>query len=126
MFKFGNKSIELLADTEDRLVQVTHRALEISPYDFGITETLRSLERQEQLVLEGKSWTMKSRHLANENGKSEAIDILVYVDGKPTWQAKYFRKVIQAFITAATELNVQLEFGGLWESVEDWPHIQLK
>lgn len=126
MFKFGSKSLERLEDAEDALVHVAHRALELSPYDFGITETLRSFERQEQLVLEGKSWTMKSRHLANSNGKSEALDILVYVDGRPTWEAKYFRKVIQAFITAAIELDVQLEFGGLWESVEDWPHVQLK
>lgn len=125
-FRFSQKSLNKLSQCDDSLQRVAIRALEISKYDFGIGETLRTIERQTELVAEGKSWTMNSRHLPNTEGVSEALDILVYVNGKLTWESKYFRKVIQAFITAAIELNVQLEFGGLWESVEDWPHVQLK
>ncbi|CAL9956027.1 endolysin [Vibrio phage D518] len=125
-FKFSQKSLNKLSLCDERLQRVAIRALELSKYDFGIGETLRTEERQAALVAEGKSWTMNSRHLPNAKGVSEALDILVYVNGKLTWEAKYFRKVIQTFITAATEQGVQLEFGGLWESVEDWPHVQLK
>ena len=125
-FRFSQKSLNKLIMCDDRLQRVATRALELSKYDFGIGETVRTVERQKELVAEGKSWTMNSSHLPNGEGNSEALDILVYVNGRLTWEAKYFRKVIQAFITAAIEEGVQLEFGGLWESVEDWPHVQLK
>ncbi|EMQ3414369.1 hypothetical protein WE666_005403, partial [Escherichia coli O117:H42] len=45
------------------LVAVVRRALELTEVDFGITEGLRSKYRQKQLVAEGKSQTMNSRHL---------------------------------------------------------------
>ncbi|CAM0053582.1 endolysin [Vibrio phage K479] len=125
-FRYSQKSLNKLSQCDDRLQRLAIRALELSKYDIGIGETLRTVERQAELVAEGKSWTMNSRHLPNAEGVSEALDILVYVNGKLTWEAKYFRKVIQAFITAAIEQGVQIEFGGLWESVEDWPHVQLK
>lgn len=125
-FRFGQKSLNNLELCDERLKRVAHRALELSKYDFGVGETLRTIERQKELIAEGRSWTMNSRHLPNAEGVSEALDITVYVNGKLTWEPKRFRKVIQAFVTAAIELGVELEFGGLWESVEDWPHIQLK
>ena len=53
------------------------------------------------------------------------LDIAVYVNGKITWDIKYYRKVAQAFFKAAIELNVQIEWGGLWETFIDGPHYQL-
>ena len=106
-------------------MRVAEKAILYTPYDFGVSEGLRTLERQKELLADGKSTTLKSRHLPNENGLSEAMDIMVYVNGKVTWEHKYYRKVIQAFIRAAIEEGVQLEFGGLWESFLDSPHIQL-
>lgn len=124
--RFGNSSLKKLSSAHHDLERVAFLALKYSKYDFGITETLRTKERQQELLSAGKSTTMNSRHLANDRGVSEAIDIAVYVDGKITWDHKYYRKVIQAFVTAAIELGVQIEFGGLWESFIDSPHIQLK
>lgn len=125
-FKFSQKSLTRLADCDERLQRVAKRALTLTKYDFGIGETLRTVERQKQLVAEGKSWTMNSRHLPNAKGEAEALDITVWVGGKLTWNQKYFRKVVQAFVTAAIIEGVEIEFGGLWESVQDWPHIQLR
>lgn len=125
-FKFSKKSLDKLGLCVESLQRVAKRAIEITPYDFGIGETLRTEERQRELIEQGRSWTMNSRHLPNEEGKAEALDIIIYVNGKVTWEEKYFRKVIQAFVEAAIEEGVQIEFGGLWESVKDWPHIQLK
>ena len=60
-FKFSSRSEKNLQGVNPDLVKVTRRALEISEVDFGITEGLRSVERQKQLVAEGKSQTMNSR-----------------------------------------------------------------
>lgn len=108
------------------LVKVVYRALELSDYDFGITEGVRSLETQQQYVSDGKSKTLDSLHLIQDDGYSHAIDIMVYVNGKGTWEIGYYRKVAQAFFTAAIELGVQIEWGGLWMTFCDGPHYQLK
>ncbi|AZU97850.1 D-alanyl-D-alanine carboxypeptidase [Vibrio phage LP.2] len=123
--RFSQSSLDKLAQAHPDLERVAVLALKYSKYDFGITESLRTIERQQELFKEGKSQTMNSRHLPNENGVSEAIDIKVYVGGQVVWEHRYFRRVIQAFVKAAIELGVQLEFGGLWETFIDSPHIQL-
>ena len=127
-FKFGRSSEAMLTRIHPDLVKVARRALEISPYDFGInSSSVRDLETQKQLVAEGKSQTLKSRHIVVEpTDLSHAIDINVYDEnGKITWEIGYFRKVAQAFVTAAIELGVQIELGCLWKSFVDGPHIQL-
>lgn len=123
--RFSKSSLNRLSMAHDDLERVAVLALKYSKYDFGITCSLRTIEEQEQFVKEGKSQTMKSRHLPNEQGVSEAIDIKVYVGGQVVWEHRYFRQVIQAFVRAAIELGIQLEFGGLWETFIDSPHIEL-
>jgi peptidoglycan L-alanyl-D-glutamate endopeptidase CwlK len=124
-FRFGRTSNQRLNNCEEDLIRVAEKALEYSPYDFGITETLRSVERQKGLVESGKSWTMKSKHLPNHRHKSEALDFHVIINGKVTWEVGYYRKVMQAFVRAAIELGVQIEFGGLWRTTVDAPHVQI-
>lgn len=124
--QFSKSSLKKLALCHDDLVRVAHLALIYSPYDFGIGETLRTTKRQAHLVATGKSLTMDSMHLANEDGVSEALDIKVYVKGKLTWDIGYYRKVAQAFFRAAIELNIQIEWGGLWRTLVDGPHYQLR
>ncbi|MDN0092724.1 M15 family metallopeptidase, partial [Yersinia ruckeri] len=55
------------------LVKVVRRALELSPVDFGVTEGLRTIARQKELVAAGKSQTMNSRHITGH-----AIDVFAY------------------------------------------------
>ncbi|AUR94153.1 hedgehog signaling/DD-peptidase zinc-binding domain protein [Vibrio phage 1.193.O._10N.286.52.C6] len=123
-WKLSSKSKAKLEGVHPDLVRVVYRALEISPYDFGITEGKRTLKVQKQYVAAGKSKTMDSMHLEQDDGWSYAIDLSVFAP-KLTWEHKHFRKVIQAFVTAAIEEEVQLRFGGLWENFLDSPHIEL-
>lgn len=124
--RFSQSSLNRLASCHEDLERLAYKALQYSKYDFGITEGIRTVERQKELVAQGKSQTMNSRHLPNDNGESEALDFAVYVNGKITWDIKYYRKVAQAFFTAAIELGVDIEWGGLWESFVDGPHIELR
>lgn len=123
--KFSKRSLERLSTCHQDLQKVAHRALELSPYDFGITEGIRTVERQKELFESGASKTMSSRHLPNADGVSEALDIAVYIESGLTWEIEYYRKVAQAFFTAAIELGVQIEWGGLWQTFIDGPHYQL-
>mgnify|MGYP003661522805 CR=1 FL=1 len=125
-FKFGSSSKSKLSTCEPDLIAVMELAIQNSMYDFGITEGVRPLARQKVLFNDGLSRTLNSRHLANNNGKSEACDIVIYVNGSTTWDIKYYRRVAQDIFSAAIELGVQIEWGGLWGSFVDGPHFQLK
>lgn len=125
MYKLSTRSLSRLEGVNPDLVKVVKRALELSKYDFGITEGVRDLETQRKYVTEGKSQTLNSLHLVQGDGYGHAIDFVVYVDGKITWDIGYYRKVVQAFFTAAIELGVQIEAGCLWKNFVDGVHIQL-
>lgn len=125
-FKLSEKSYERLSGCHPDLIKLCERALQLSKYDFGITEGLRTLTRQKDLIAKGKSWTLESKHLKQSDGYSHAFDFVVVDEsGNYTYKAGYYRKVMQAFVTAAIELNIQIEFGGLWKTTFDGPHVQL-
>lgn len=126
-FKFGKRSLDNLRGVHPDLVKVANRALELSPIDFTITEGLRTVARQKELVAKGLSKTMNSRHITGH-----AIDIVpLPVD----WNnAQPFVEVSKYFFQAAKELGVAIRWGGDWNENGDWkdekfrdlPHYELK
>ena len=134
MYKLSKRSHQNLIGVHPDLDAVIERAIQITPIDFGVSEGVRTVERQKQLVAEGKSTTMNSKHIPvyfkpdyylPEGKYGAAVDLFVLVDGKVTWEHRHFRKAIQAVFTAAIELGVQIEAGALWRDFLDSPHIQL-
>lgn len=123
--KWGKSSLSKLSNLEPDLVKVMDLALKKSPYDIGISETLRTIDEQKEKVASGNSTTMNSRHLANDNGLSEAVDYFVYKNGKLTYEKPVMRKVAGCIFDAAFELGIHIQWGGHWESLLDMPHIQL-
>lgn len=124
-YSLSNRSKSRLDGVHPDLVRVVERAIDITPLDFGVNEGLRSLSTQKKYVNEGKSQTLNSMHLRQESGYSHAVDFAVYLGSDITWDIKYYRKVIQAFFTAAIEEGVQIRAGGLWQDFIDGPHIEL-
>ena len=123
--RYSQRSLDRLSNAHHDLELVMILALKKSKYDIGITETLRTIERQKELINQGKSTTMDSRHLPNKDGVSEAVDFVAYKNGKPTYEPSVLRKVAGAIFDAAFELGIHIQWGGHWESFQDMPHIQL-
>lgn len=119
-FKFGTVSLTRLVGVNANLVRVAKLALQKSTVDFAITDGLRTLERQKQLLAEGKSRTLRSRHLIGE-----AVDVAAYVNGKLSWDWQYYAAIAKAFKAASLELGIPIEWGGDWISFKDGPHFQL-
>lgn len=119
-FKFSQRSENNLKDVNADLVKIVRRALQLSPVDFGITEGLRTVERQRQLVAAGKSQTMNSRHISGH-----AVDVFAYPTASGSWEWKYYEQIATAFKQAAKELNIPVEWGGDWKTLKDGPHFQL-
>lgn len=120
-FKLSQRSIDRMAGVNEDLVRVVKLAITRSPLDFSITEGLRTIERQRELVAQKKSQTMKSRHIVGE-----AVDICVLIDGGANWDFENYRKVANVFKACAKELGVTITWGGDWKTLKDGPHFQIE
>ena len=130
MFKFSQSSIKRLNTVDSKLQLLANEVLKITPYDFAITEGLRTVERQQELFKQNTSNKIitkcdgiknKSKH---QLGK--AIDIMVYDEhGAGTWEEKYYKEVALIFKQKAKELNINISWGGDWKSFKDYPHFEI-
>lgn len=103
------------------VVRAAELLLAAEDLGFIVTEGLRTPERQAQLVKDGKSWTLNSRHLTGH-----AVDLAVTVGGKVTWEWPFYVKLATAMKQSAGVLGVPIEWGGDWRTPRrDGPHFQL-
>ena len=119
-YNFGKTSLEKLSTVHPDLQKLFKEVITNSPYDFSITEGVRSLERQKELVAQKKSTTMHSRHLTGH-----AVDIAVIVDGKISWDIRVYKAVADHVKSVAKLMSIPIEWGGDWKSFIDGPHFQL-
>lgn len=110
-YVLSQKSLDRLKGVHPDLVKVVKRAIELTKVDFVVGEGLRSKERQAELVAAGDSWTMDSRHLTGH-----AVDLWAYVGGKVSWNWEHYYTIGAAMRQAASELGVDIRWGGLWDA----------
>jgi len=109
MFRFSKRSLRNLEGVDESLVRVVKRALELTSVDFGVTEGLRTVERQKELVAKGASQTMKSKHITGN-----AVDLVAYVGPRISWEMDLYFKIADAMQTAAEEFDVKIRWGAAW------------
>jgi peptidoglycan L-alanyl-D-glutamate endopeptidase CwlK len=103
------RSRERLHGVHSDLVLVVQRAMAWTECDFRVTEGLRSLDRQKQLVADGKSQTHNSRHLTGH-----AVDVAAVIQGRVSWDWPHYFLIADAFRKAANELDIPIIWGGAW------------
>ena len=119
-FALSKKSKEKLEGIDMRLVRLVEQAITETEIDFTVLEGLRTPERQQQLVNDGFSQTMKSKHLTGH-----AVDLGAIVDGKLSWDKKHYPAIAVAMKKAAADQNVNIRWGGDFKSFFDGPHFEL-
>ena len=87
-YTLGLRSRQNLSGVHPDMVAVVTRALELSKQDFSITEGIRHIDRQKELVKTGKSTTLNSRHLTGH-----AVDVVPY---PVSWDWEYFHPIAEA------------------------------
>jgi peptidoglycan L-alanyl-D-glutamate endopeptidase CwlK len=125
-FQLSQRSLERLDGVHPKLVAVVKAAIAISKVDFTVIEGVRSLAKQKEYFLAGKSRTMKSKHLTGH-----AVDLAPYLDtdgdgdNELTWQERHFLPINDAMFQAATNLGISIDWGGHWSSWKDMPHFEI-
>jgi len=125
-YQFSQRSRDNMKGVDPRLILIAEMALSITRIDFGIPSDggIRTAERQQELFKAGKSkldgYAKKSEH---QSGR--ALDFYAFVDGKASWEKEHLAQVACAFLQSASMLGYKLNWGGLWKSFVDMPHVQL-
>ncbi len=119
-FKLSRRSLERMQKVHPDLVKVVMLAIELTEVDFGVTEGMRTVERQRELYAKGASKTMKSRHLTGH-----AVDLVAYIGAEVRWDWPLYHKIADAMKRAANSLGVAIVWGGDWVSFRDGPHFEL-
>lgn len=114
-YVLGSRSESKLAGVHPRLIQVVRRAIVITKQDFAVTDGVRTLDEQRQLVRRGASKTMRSMHLQQRDGFGHAVDLVPYINGGPRWEWGPIWTIACAVDQAATELGVRLVWGAIWD-----------
>lgn len=119
--KLTPKDREKLKGVHPDLVRVVERAAAITDCPFVVLEGRRTLARQKQLLKQGATTTLNSRHLTGH-----AVDIApLDKKGQASWSWPLYYPLAKIIKQAAKEENVPLEWGGDWKKFPDGPHWQL-
>lgn len=106
--RFGKRSLENLHEVNLGLCEICTLALDLSPWDFAVTDGIREIEEQREYVRTGKSRTLNSRHL-----HGFAIDVAAYVNGRieyDNWEL--YEDIATAMFRAAHMHGRVIEWGG--------------
>lgn len=119
--KLSPKDRERLKGVHPDLVRVVERAAAITDCPFVVLEGKRTLARQKQLLAQGATSTLNSRHLTGH-----AVDLApLDKKGQASWSWPLYYPLAKVIKQAAKEENVSLEWGGDWKKFPDGPHWQL-
>lgn len=107
-FKFSLRSESDLVGVHVDLVSLARRALQVTRIDFVVTEGLRTQEKQAQMYQDGKSQTLRSRHLTGH-----AIDIFALPSPEGSWRMADYQIIADAFKQSSAELGIPVEWGAI-------------
>ena len=146
MYLLGETSKEKLKGVHPQLVKLMTEAVKESPFDFKITQGVRTAEYQHSLYQQGRTtpgkiitncdgFKNKSNHQAKADGYGHAIDIFicgVVENGtyrKFSTEEGYDNKKIFAVAKHIKEigqkLGIPVKWGGDWNKFKDYPHFEI-
>jgi peptidoglycan L-alanyl-D-glutamate endopeptidase CwlK len=116
----NQRTIDNLKGLHPDLVKVAEQTLADNPDMFVITEGLRTIEKQRQLLAAGATTTLRSRHLTGH-----AFDVAALVNGEIRWDWPLYKAIADAIKAKAALLGIKIQWGGDWKTFKDGPHFQL-
>lgn len=117
-FKLLPRSVKMLTGVNPQLVEVVQYAITVTKVDFAVIEGVRTMARQRELVKQGASQTLNSKHLSGQ-----AVDLMAYIGSRPSWELNLYDDIADAVKEAAIKVGVGIRWGGAWTvpDITKWP-----
>lgn len=109
-FKLSKRSLDNLNGVDIRLVEVVNIAIKVTGVDFAVTEGLRTLQRQQELVAAGASQTMNSKHITGQ-----AVDLVAFIGDRISWELNLYDDIADAMKIGANQVGVPIRWGAAWQ-----------
>ncbi len=118
-YKWGERSLGLLAQVHPHLQEIMREVIAASEQDLTILpSTVRTVAQQHAFLKSGTSWTWNSRHL-----HGLAVDVApfpsIWTSTRMQW-----RTMCDLIESTATRLGYPVTMGRTFKSV-DMPHVEL-
>lgn len=110
MYNLSERSLRNLKGVDARLVDVVHRAIEITEVDFAVIEGLRTPEKQLEYYRKGASQIA----VGGTHVQGRAVDLMAYMDGRGSWEIALYDNIADAMKQAARDAGVGIRWGGAW------------
>lgn len=129
-FFLGERSLNNLKGVRSDLVEVITTAIITAPFDFTVTEGVRSIERQRELYQKRPrvTKTMASKHLVQADGAGHAVDLYVFDPSQPNGcdeRVATYRALNEHIQEVARRLGVNVRWGGEFEGFFDGHHWEV-
>lgn len=118
---FNPNDNKKLNGTDPRIAEILGEAAKNLGIKIGVSEGIRSQERQKEMVSKGKSQTLNSKHL-----HGGAVDFhIIDANGKTNWNFESYRPLAnEAKKIAKSKGYTGFEWGGDWKTLKDGVHFQ--
>ena len=113
-FRLSQRSMDRLEGVHPHMTAVVERAIQLTGVDFGVTQGVRTLDEQKANVAAGRSQTMASKHLLQDDGFSHAVDVVAYVGPDVSWELNVYDDICDAFKEATKEVGCSIKWGAAW------------
>jgi peptidoglycan L-alanyl-D-glutamate endopeptidase CwlK len=121
-FQFSKLSKSKLIGIHPKLVEVLEDVMKLQIMDFSVTEGLRTKERQEELFRTGKTKTMNSMHIIQEDGYGHAVDLypspldMAKVKAGNAQEISRFGVLAGVIKAVAKQKGIKVRWGGDWDN----------
>jgi len=121
-FNLSNRSHKKLEGVNPQLVETVEKAIKLSKVDFGVIYGVRTLDEQKKLYEAGRSQTMRSKHLLQDDDTSHAVDLMAYDGSNPSWELVMYDDIADAMKEAAKETGAVIRWGAAWniDNIVEW------
>jgi len=114
-FSLSSRSRGKLEGVHPDMIAAVETAITLTKIDFGVTYGVRTLEEQKKLYESGRSQTMNSKHLLQDDtGYSHAVDVVAYDGSDVVWEINVYDDICDAFKKAAEMHGVSIKWGAAW------------
>ena len=81
-----------------------------------------TLAEQKRLYEAGRSQTMKSKHLIQEDGYSHAVDLMAFDGKNPSWDIVMYDDIADAMMMASNQTGAKICWGATWhiKDISTW------